>query len=855
VTTPSKLAPAILIVFGLPFLGMGLFAAYSFLNAANQPLAGRVGAAIFASVFAVIGGGLIFGSLYGYSRQKEQAVREMANPSSPWLWRQDWAASRVESKNKSTAIGWWIAAVLVNMLSLPTSLAGISQGLKAQDPKYIAPAGFELIGLIVLFAAIRATIRFERFGKTYFEMNSLPFSPGCRVAGAIHVQLNTDAAHGVDLKLSCIRSVVTGSGDNRSTQKVPLWEDSKNIPATSLNRGPLDTIIPVEFAIPTDAFQTDHDNPSDQVQWLLKANADVPGVDYSDEFELPVFRTSQSAAVSAAPAVSANLTTGTQFGAFVQLTTTPGETAAEVAEPAQHRVVVNEQPDGLEFYFRAGRNIGRTALVVALAAGCSALFYAMLHMQRRQPMFALVIVGVMAFILIMASVHAALTSSRIVVGNGMISWKHSILGIGNSRQVQISEVDSILPLTSIQQASSSGTLYSLRLQTKAGKNHTLVDDIESRQEARWIVSQIEKRAGLRLNTQVQINNTFYGPPPQPGANSANASVCSAGGIRVTTRSTNNWSQAIGIIFFFGWVGFIAFMMFRTPHARNATAGGARATAGVRPNPRSTPRFVRTEQMKNTSLDEVLAWPPQQQAEELMARAVAHDSTALQAFAENMPAWVGHIQLTDNLGQLENQGRYSSDLRVRRAEADLELTLDGWAKTPHSVDLLMGLAKTDPVSRPRSLYFLGVLAGDGVESESAHKFILDYARSNSDPAARQWATEGLRFVGTDEALDELFDIFTHDASFAVRDRAGCNISDCGVFERKQRLRMVPRLIDLVSDPHANPQMRNWSFLALQEITDESIPPDAVAWRRWYNQNGSAKRARFEALDWWQVRGDS
>jgi hypothetical protein len=42
---------------------MGLFAAFSFLGAANQPLAERIGAAVFASVFAIIGAGLIFGSL------------------------------------------------------------------------------------------------------------------------------------------------------------------------------------------------------------------------------------------------------------------------------------------------------------------------------------------------------------------------------------------------------------------------------------------------------------------------------------------------------------------------------------------------------------------------------------------------------------------------------------------------------------------------------------------------------------------------------------------------------------------------------------------------------------------------
>jgi len=61
------------------------------------------------------------------------------------------------------------------------------------------------------------------------------------------------------------------------------------------------------------------------------------------------------------------------------------------------------------------------------------------------------------------------------------------------------------------------TLYSLRLQTNNGKNHALVDEIDSRQEAQWIVSQIEKRAGLRLDTQVRVNDGIYGQPPQPGA--------------------------------------------------------------------------------------------------------------------------------------------------------------------------------------------------------------------------------------------------------------------------------------------------------------------------------------------------
>jgi len=35
-------------------------------------------------------------------------------------------------------------------------------------------------------------------------------------------------------------------------------------------------MIPVDFALPAESYVTDHDNPNDQVLWLLHAQADVP---------------------------------------------------------------------------------------------------------------------------------------------------------------------------------------------------------------------------------------------------------------------------------------------------------------------------------------------------------------------------------------------------------------------------------------------------------------------------------------------------------------------------------------------------------------------------------------------------
>jgi HEAT repeat protein len=171
-----------------------------------------------------------------------------------------------------------------------------------------------------------------------------------------------------------------------------------------------------------------------------------------------------------------------------------------------------------------------------------------------------------------------------------------------------------------------------------------------------------------------------------------------------------------------------------------------------------------------------------------------------------------------------------------------------------VEMLIAKAQADPSYRQAAVYFMGMMAGRGVGYDRIYPVLVDYARNDPDSNVRQWAVEGMRYLGTDEALDVLFESFTRDPSNTVRDRAGCNISDCGNFTRKQRMRMTPKFIELVEDPHTSGQMRGWSFMALREITGENLPADASAWRNWYTQHGAERMAEFEQSDWWKVRGD-
>jgi hypothetical protein len=295
-------------------------------------------------------------------------------------------------------------------------------------------------------------------------------------------------------------------------------------------------------------------------------------------------------------------------------------------------------------------------------------------------------------------------------------------------------------------------------------------------------------------------------------------------------------------------GFMAWRML-SPASR---AGSSRTTAASAA--KLVPRRVFSAPLTDADEERVRTLPAQAQAEELLERAIGHDMRALELFDQQLESWNGHIRMTDRMRQLERRSEFSKDLRVRYANADINLALEGWQKNEHAADLLIQRAQSDTRYRAAAVYFLGMLAGSGVDYERIHGVLVNYARYDRDAIVRQWAVEGMRFLGKDEVLDELFTSFTEDPATSVRDRAGCNISDCGIFTRKQRMRMVPKLLDLARNPRTTGQMRNWTSLALQEITDENLPPDALVWSRWYQEHGSEKMAAFERLDWWQVRGD-
>ncbi len=294
---------------------------------------------------------------------------------------------------------------------------------------------------------------------------------------------------------------------------------------------------------------SNHDQPDDQLLWILHAQADVPGVNYSDDFEVPVFRLTASplSVTMSMAAFSSDAQGAAAAPAFAY-------DASDVPAPTNPKVVVSAGINGgTEFYFPIFRNPGRVLVLFVFTAVWTAILYLITHSHA--PWFFAVVFGFFELLLIYGLLKSALGSCRIEVDNGKIAYRRGLLGMGATHEVPFSDITQILTVTSAQQKGSPAS-YSLFLYTKNGDKLTIADAIDSRQEARWVTAQLEKFAGLKLDTHVAVHAGFgpSGPPPQRGeASSASPAAF---------RRNRPVASAVNLALFLAWISFIGFIGYR-----------------------------------------------------------------------------------------------------------------------------------------------------------------------------------------------------------------------------------------------------------------------------------------------------
>lgn len=437
----------------------------------------------FGVVFSGVGFGLIFLVLNGAKRVQRQQHLEAEHPTEPWLWREDWAQGRVKSQSKSSTIAAWIFAIFWNVVSMPIAILAGPQIIKQKNPAGLIVMIFPVVGVFLLIRAIRQSIALFEFGKTYFEMSSVPGVVGRELKGQIQARFPHSPDHGIHLRFSCVHRVTTGSGNSTSTSETILWRDEADLSSAQLYPGPTGTTIPVSFRIPFDAQPTEKRNTRDEFVWLLEALADVPGIDYHDVFEVPVFRTQQTPTRPEAEKFAAQ------------------EPAPQpIARPNAMTVEVHQSVQGTEFYFPAARNKGFAASLTAFLLLFSVVTFFLIH---HAPFIFPLVFGFFSLLLFYMTFQMWLGTTRIVIGRGGMTVQAGWLGGGNIRQIALSEIAAINDRITAQQGGGSGTpFYDIELTLRDGKKVTLGHTVRDKRETEWLVEEMQRLAGVPPKSMV-----------------------------------------------------------------------------------------------------------------------------------------------------------------------------------------------------------------------------------------------------------------------------------------------------------------------------------------------------------------
>jgi hypothetical protein len=456
-----------MVLFMLPFAGVGIFTGVLSVRAAlAHDWTQALFLAVFALVFGSVGIGGIIAAFAGRRRSDAQQAMRHAHADSPWLWRPDWAASRVEDGSRTTASFAWFFAIFWNLISLPAGFFGVREAVDKGNHAALLALLFPAIGVGLLVWAVRAWLRYRRYGISRFELATLPGVIGHSLAGTVRMTEPLRPEGGFQVTLTCLRRHTTGSGKNRSTSESVLWQEDRRVMGTGAS-------IPLTFAIPADALPSDDSNPNDRRIWRLGVSADVPGVDYGSSFEVPIFRT----AASDTPRTPAE----------DQAARDP-EAPAFYRQPPTSRIEVTSNRRGTEILYPAARNPAAAAsLTVFFAIWCSAI-WATIHFGA--PILFPIAFGLFGILLLIGLLDTWLKVTRVTVEPGQVTVATGYLTTGAGRTTSSEEIADVVPRITMQAGATP--YYDVTIVRKDGKKVSAGSAVRDKREAEWLAATVKE---------------------------------------------------------------------------------------------------------------------------------------------------------------------------------------------------------------------------------------------------------------------------------------------------------------------------------------------------------------------------
>ncbi len=460
-----------LTLFGLCFVGAG----FTGLFVGGNALANREHNAwvpvVVGFVFTFVGAGIVILARFSARAARHQAELTSSQPEELWAYRADWRAGEIISSDKTNVWVVWFFAVFWNAISMPVAFRLPDMIKGSGDNILYVFFLFPVVGVFLIYQAIRTTLRFRKYGSSRLKMLSVPGEIGGSLSGFIETGMKIPSDD-FRLTLRCVQRITTGSGKNRHTEERVLWEVQKDVHGLSTDTA-RQSGIPVLFSIPASCSAT---SLAQNISWQLAAKAETPGLDFETSFEVPVF---EVAAEKRRPA------NDSEFAARYEVPTDPAKVMA-ASGVRIHRVGA-----GTEFTFAAARNKGAAVMMTLVAAVCLAA-YQLPVKPKNHNLFLIVWALLSAFFLFQClSMWTAWSRVRVDANGLLVTRRWLFL----PRRKAVAHGQLACVQTRFSWSAGHTKYYDVQAVTVAGEKFTLATSVRGQRECDLIAEEIQRALG------------------------------------------------------------------------------------------------------------------------------------------------------------------------------------------------------------------------------------------------------------------------------------------------------------------------------------------------------------------------
>jgi len=454
----SRIRSGLLLAVSVPF---GIYAINNAIAALRMmKIEGLRGAAFIPAALAFGCSGatvfLIDRALRGFkSFDRDDALRA-AHPNEPWLWKEEWVARRIPDNGPPHLALLWGFAFLWNVIAAPILVLLPAELDKGNQLAWLGVV-FPIAGAILVLGAILTTLRSLRFRRSTLVLDSVPVPIGGMLRGTVESPHMLDNATSVMTRLVAVE--IRRSG--KSTIETTTTHDEREVDPALIRRSGNGAVIPVEIAVPADVDPTEVEQHARKLLWRVVVDAEVPGLDYSATFDVPVFRT--------------------VFSDF-----RPHGLTSQISAPRNPRSYVERSgPEGPELYFPPFRAPGVALFSLLFTIGWLGViaFVIAIEVPRAIP----IVFGLFAIPIVMSNLELLFGSQTLVVAPDRLIIRRRLL-FTSEKSIPRTEIAAARAAVATQ--GGARPYYHIEVQRTSGRAKRVVKYIRSKREADWVASRI-----------------------------------------------------------------------------------------------------------------------------------------------------------------------------------------------------------------------------------------------------------------------------------------------------------------------------------------------------------------------------